>query len=269
MSRLDDDIRYADDILSGRNKDTFGFIYSRTNENLLRLFECIDVKDKDVYTVLSSSDIFFSVVNGVAARVDSFDINPLTCRYYHLRKWLLQYGRIDADGLSIDNLLRVVNHHLASSSIDEEESVEFWNNFLNKIDSYHFYSNILFEYIERPPVGYESRIRELVQSLGLINPKFDNIDICDRFNCEPSRKYDLVFMSNILDYDRSIDRLENACSNLLSLLNDGGSVICSHMGKFSGFDAEKELFSKSFEYSEIFTDRTDTQSVQYYQYVKR
>lgn len=269
MRNLNDDIQYAAAILNNQNKDEFGFIYSRTNENLASLFNKIDVLDKDVYTVLSSSDFLFSALAAGANKVDSFDINPITNRYYHLRKWLLQYGLIDADGQSISDLSYIIKRHIHSDFIDEQNSIAFWQDYLSKIDNIHFYSNILFEYIERPDVPYNAKIKEIVERLKSLEPKFDVIDICSKLDINLNRKYDIIFISNILDYNRESQRLQNACANMLNLLKNSGFVICSHMPQYKSLDVEQEIFSDYFHYDELFVDEKDGQKVLYYKYTRR
>lgn len=265
MGTLSDDIKYA---AYGKNLKMFGFIYSRTNEDLLPLFSQINVDGKDVYTVLSSSDYLFSAIDGGAKKVDAFDINPLTYRYYHLRKWLLQYGLIDADGLSIDSLLRIVNRHLPPISTDEKESAIFWKNYLDGVDTCHFYSDALFSYTNRPEVTYADNIIELVKKLNSREIVFDTIDMCQSIDI--NRKYDTVFMSNILDYNRiGTTTINIAMSNLYSILNNRGRVVLSHFQHFPKFDVEKSIFSSCFDYDEIFSSCDTGQDITYYQYTKK
>lgn len=46
MASLENDLKYAYSILDGKNQDKFGFLYSRTNENLIELFKRIEVLGK-------------------------------------------------------------------------------------------------------------------------------------------------------------------------------------------------------------------------------
>ena len=55
--------------------DTFAYLYSRTNEDLKSLFEIIDVRDKNILSVLSSSDYLFSALFKEAGNIETFDIN--------------------------------------------------------------------------------------------------------------------------------------------------------------------------------------------------
>lgn len=264
MGKLEDDIKYADEILNGKNKDTFGFLYSRTNEDLVTLFNKVNVVGKSVYTTLSSADLLFSSYAKEATQVDAFDINPLTYRYYYLRKWLLEKNLIDADGLSLSMLLQIVNNQKTLSSEEEKNSQYFWRDYISKIDNFHFYSNVLFEYIPKPNVPYKSYIPEIVTKLKTQELKFDEIDICSKIDI--GRKYDMVFISNILDYNRSQERMEVAYENVLRILNHKGKVICTSMLQDEGLILEKDIFSTCFHYDELFTEDKETQKILYYQY---
>ncbi len=59
MDTVQKDLNY---VFSGKKKGDFAYLYSRTNEDLKRLFEIIDVRNKNVLSVLSSSDYLFSAL---------------------------------------------------------------------------------------------------------------------------------------------------------------------------------------------------------------
>ncbi len=270
MANLNKDLEYVQTILDGQNQEQFGFIYSRTNENLLSLFEKINVTGKKVYTVLSSGDFLFSAVNAGASVIDCFDVNPITYRYYHLRKWLLQYNLIDADGQYMSTLKYIVKNHLDSDCLNEQDSVTFWLDFLSKIDNFHFYSNILFEYMKRPKVPYSENLKAISEKLKLMYPRFDYVDICANLKNNQTRKYDLVYLSNILYYNRQEEKLKNCCHNILNILEENGEVICSSIRPDAYYlDKEHDIFSDYFHYDEIFTDKFTDHSVLYYKYTKK
>lgn len=270
MRSLDDDIKYLDTILNEENEDQFGFLYSMTTENLAKLFEKIDVKDQDIYTVLSSSDLLFSLLAYQAKHVDSFDINPISNRYFHLRKWLLQYKLLNPDSISIKGLSNIVNGYMEFGIKEEQESAILWRYYLDHIDSIYFYDSVLFEHVDNFEVSYQDKIGKILESLNQRNPQFDCIDICSKLNNKKDRKYDKVFLSNILDYNRKPKRLEIVYNNMLQLLKAGGSVICSNIENYRDIDIEKEIFSRGFSYNEILTDDYHrTRDIIYYQYIKK
>ncbi len=263
MANLDDDIKFVDEYW----KRSFGKIYERTNENLLALFQKINVEGEDVFTVLSSSDYLFSAIYSGAKSVDTFDINPLTYRYYHLRKWLLQEGMLDAKKLSMEETLEIINKHRKLISQDEEDSISFWKYYLkqNFTDDFLYSSVLFFPYYARRVI-YEPNLEELsykISASGEIN--FSQMNICNSIGV--TKKYDTIFLSNILDYNRKKDGvLEIVSDNLYRLLNDGGRVILSHF-PFSGeWESEKEIFASAFTFGEI---DSDIRGITYYQYQKK
>ena len=52
----------------------------------------LDIRDKNVMTVLASSDQLFTFNSLGAKEVDAFDHNILTIYYYYLRKWSIKYN---------------------------------------------------------------------------------------------------------------------------------------------------------------------------------
>jgi len=270
MRSLDDDIKYLDTILNGKNEDQFGFLYTRSNENLIKLFDELDVKDQDVYVVLSSSDLLFSLIANKANHVDTFDINPISYRYYYLRKWLLQYKLLNADSISIKGLSNIVNINKKSNIKGEVESAIFWQYYLGYINSINFYDSLLFEHADNSIVSYQDKAEIILEKLNQTDLKFDCIDICSKLDNKKDRKYDKVFLSNILDYNRKREKLEIVYNNMLQLLKDGGSIICSNIENYRTIDIEREIFSKGFSYNEIFTDDyRRNRDVTYYQYRKK
>jgi len=66
-------------------------IYKNTNERLKDIYEQFDFSQKDVFSVLSSSDQVFSAYYFGANNVDTFDNNWTTYYYFYLKKWYLMY----------------------------------------------------------------------------------------------------------------------------------------------------------------------------------
>lgn len=267
MGSLREDIDFA---LSDRRNLDFGFIYSRTNEELLTLFSQINVKGEDVCTVLSSSDYLFSAIDGGARSVDTFDINPLTYRYYYLRKWLLQQEKLDAEGLHVKEISEVVKKRWPAISKDEEESSIFWETYLTLADNSILYENQLFAHPHQPNTGYASNINEFAKKVSSFEIKFKSINICSR-RFASDKKYDTVFLSNILDYNRNSGiKLRIVSDNLSRLLNSGGRVVLSSFCNGYLMDTEKRVFSSHFDYVPLSSSSLEEyEYISYYQYVKR
>ncbi len=269
MRTLQEDIDYA---LVRRHADVFSFLYSRTNEDLELLFNNTDVMNKRVFSVLSSSDYLFSAIDAGASVVDTFDINPLTYRYYHLRKWLLQHGYVDAAKLSYDDLFGIIYYHDLAISKDEEESEVFWKKYLELFPDEKLYYSPLFVNVFAPKVNYQMKKRKLVQKLSARELDFRPLDICSE-EIELDKKYDLAFISNILDYNRDKSKLVVARDNLGRILNNGGRVILSRFRSRhsdEGINLEERIFASDFYILPLDVPTTNGYNyVSYRQYIKR
>ena len=93
---LREDEKLAIDICNNRiGFVPFKRIYTTSNEQLDAVFRGFDLKDKDILSVLGSSDHVFSEYYLGAKSVTAFDVNELTKYYYYLRKWSLIYRGVD------------------------------------------------------------------------------------------------------------------------------------------------------------------------------
>ena len=85
------DVKQAINIMRGFHSKIDDFhdrLYFNSNEDLDALLSKFDFRDKDILTVLASSDQLFYFYDKGARIVDTFDINKLTFYYYFLRKQL-------------------------------------------------------------------------------------------------------------------------------------------------------------------------------------
>lgn len=241
----------------------FAFIYPRSEEEVKELFSKINVRNKDVLSVLSSSDYLFSCLVKDVKSIDTFDINPLTLRYYYLRKWLLELGYIDINCFSYDELKEIINFHKDSNNIDEKESVMFWNYYFNKHEFKHLYDEPIFEIIDNLKIKtvYDDKIDLLNEKLKGYNLTFYNTNIIEE---SINKKYDIILMSNIIDY---VDT-NSARDTLYDLLNDNGEVVSVSMGALD-LDKQMEIFSEKFEVQELFKSKRENIEDTYYKYIKK
>ena len=272
--KLQNDLKYADSILKDECKDIFRKIYTSTNENLLLLFSKLNLDDKDVLSVLSSSDYLYMSYLFGARHVDSFDINPLTYRFFYLRKWLIKSSLIDIGILTAENLLEIIENTEIGDSENEKESLVFWKEILMKMSETNFFNNPLFISSFNPfNFFYNDKLVDLSNKLSLINPTFYNIDICEYSTFYTGRKYDYVFLSNILDYNRKKESLDVIVNNLMGLTNNRGKVVCTHLPQTLNEDfsqvicLEQKCFERAFDYDQIVSDEIG--KIYYYQYTKR
>jgi len=78
-------------IIDGKDVNGYGLVYYKNNEKIIDDLLSIDFENKDVLSVLSSSDQLLMFRALESKKVDTFDFNRLTIYYYYLRKWSIKY----------------------------------------------------------------------------------------------------------------------------------------------------------------------------------
>ena len=281
MTNINDDIQRLPKIMNGTFDGDWSSIYSRNTEDLNRIVSHIDFRNKEIYSVLASSDILFYLYLNGAKRVDTFDINPLTYRYYYLRKWLLENGLLDARNLNIKEIEAIIKSHRNANDINERESCLLWQYYLDLRQKekfyeerlFSFYSNALFEKCNTNfDFPYSEEDIKLLNILNSNKLNFEVIDISsDSYN--NSKKYDIVYLSNILDC-KTANNVKIVMNNMKKLLKDSGIVVCTNMVNHPYFDLLSEqikTFSECFEYETLDVElRGITKApVKYYKYTKK
>ena len=282
MANINDDILKLPKIMNGTIDGNWNSIYSRNTEDLNRIVSHVDFKNKEIYSVLSSSDILFYLYLNGAKRVDTFDINSLTYRYYYLKKWLLESGFLDAEDLGIKEIDSIIKSHKNANDINERESVLLWQYYLDlrQKDKWYderifgFYADALFEHSHEEfefPYG-EADIKKLLDKLNSNKLDFEVINISsDSYN--NSKKYDIVYLSNILDL-RTTNNVKNIMNNVNKLLKDNGIVVCTNMMNHPCIDLFSEqikIFSECFEYEKLDIELRGIAKapIKYYKYIKK
>ncbi|MCH5166703.1 MAG: hypothetical protein J1F35_02305 [Erysipelotrichales bacterium] len=282
MADLKKDIKLMKSIFDGK-EDCYDQIYPRPTEDMERVLDYVDMSNKDVYGVLASSEIVFQSKLRGANSIRTFDINPLTYRYFFFRKWLLEQGYAYADGLKRLEILDIIDKHIITENIDEEESVEFWKKHIKIREKqstfsdqfFNFYAAYFFQPVgHKYPISYENKIEQLVEMLKSFELEFDCLDICQPLE-DLEEKYDIVYLSNILDLksDTTVVR-----DNLYNLLKKDGCVICTNIKNppygFNPFGWQQKTFSDKFDYEELFIDtpgliKNADNQIKYYRYIKK
>ena len=267
MGTVSNDIELLDKLTLGYD-DEF-LIYPRATEYLGKLMPYLDLNGKSVYTVLSSSDAYFSLLLKDCASIDTFDVNPLTKRYYYLRKWLIHEGHVYADELSFTEIYNLVSSYLDSPDIYEKSTANFWTYYLEKLkslsykeysyDDIKFYQYYLFNILEisthldQSYIDFARKLPELEMKLKTTTFNYECIDITKPLP-NNHQKYDIIYLSNILDYADKKQTVEN----LDKLLNDDGYIVGTSIlyhPYFNLIKMQKELMSPIFKYEELFNER--------------
>ena len=268
MEKYEHDIVKTMEIIDDSQKDEYanlftskseGYsrIYPKSNEDLKTLFSGFDFEDKNVLSVLASSDQVFCSYYLGARSVDTFDLNFLAEHYYYLRKWLLEYKleyypdfkKYSSGSLWIRELLDMVE----CQRVEEEITYKYWNLYNKKIGD--FSHKTIFKFCDYD-FSYDlivddvSKMRDLIKDKSL---NFTQMDITG--NIKKRKKYDVIILSNILEYcSYELDRLERCRDNLFDMLEDGGEIITSHLMDFATIPTESYVFSAKFDAWEFPSD---------------
>lgn len=238
------DIFYAKRLFNMRNVPSRKKIYFETNEDLNAIFKDIDFNDKEVLSVLASSDQLFKLNSLNAKNIDTFDKNKLTYYYYYFRVWTIKYMKelypkalIIGDDYWVETLLSLVN----PETEEEEQALYFWNSLFKKDVAF----SSIFIWDKMALLDYNRDISSFSIPSKL---NFFNFDLFR--NNKFDKKYDIAVISNILEWthgdSRYIERLEN---NLSNLLNEGGLVLCSkviYINEINGISL-KNILREKFE----------------------
>lgn len=217
----------------GQNYDKYFLIYKGANENIKDILNNYDLKDKEVFTVLASSDQAISFFYNGSKTIDTFDRNYLTLYYYYLRKWLILYKNelypsykfLDNAGNGDKELYDLICD-IKPSSINEKEAKSFWKTFMeyNHNKANHLMENRYLN--EDKPFN---NVDSIVKSFYDKEINFKNLDITKQI--KENKKYDVVYLSNMLEYESIEENRNTIRINLEHLLKDNGIVICTYKTK--------------------------------------
>ena len=234
------DVEGAGNVARGESTYDYRRVYHSTNEDLVKLFNNVKLKDKDVFSVLSSGDQVFTCFYKGAKSVDSFDINKLTIYYYYLRKWMItkKHSEYIKDWYLESNRDLIKLIMTVDPVIEDEKNAQiFWLNYINSNNGLD--KNIFLPTSERYKNVFSDDIDGL--SKRIKNIKFYNYDISSSFILK--KKYDVVVLSNVLECLVHPAQLFRAKSNVSRLLKSGGICLCSHIME----DKDSNIHEKEIE----------------------
>lgn len=255
-------------------------IYGNTNEELDDIFNSINISNKSVLAVMSSGDYLIMSYLFGAKSVECFDINPLTYRYFFLRKWLIQNGVLEYGKCGYERLIEIVNSVSNFSSEYERESNTFWKEIIERFSKFSWDNNKLITSDEYTLCSYfyDKKRKEIERLVPSLNPVFYNVSLSEESGLGTNKKYDYVFISNILDWsnNRSPRRLEIIKRNLLNILNSDGRVVCTHFPSMYGgrnnspeiIKLERQVFDNDFNF-QMFDDRELVEGNIAYMYTRK
>lgn len=252
---VDFDRAYSDviDILQDRpkSKNPICFkMYKGTNENLSKILRMYDFKNKDVLSVLSSSDQMMSSYYLGASNVDTFDRNFTPYLFFYLKKWCMEYTGKSYLSASNRELMECLDLHRDNEF--ETNVAAFWRRVIVRTNGPLAESELFFKnFADFCGVPYESDVETMSDIIRDKEPSFQFTDISSETDFP--KQYDIVVLSNILEYPHAYEEdekpiYERTMDNLVRALKDDGIVICSSL--IFERAIEKEIFSDCFDFHE-------------------
>lgn len=241
MNIIDKDILGAQDVYNTKYSPNYNKVYYNTNEDLINLFNNVNINNKDVLTVLGSGDQSFVCYEKDARSVDVFDINKLTIYYYYLRVWVIEHLNTFYPENKFDkNYIYKILDLVVPKTEDEMNAYNYWKVFVSK--NFIDYSRFFYftNYFKITDVNLDKIKRRLMER----NFTFYNVDISKPWIHD--KKYDVIITSNISDYiPKTIDSFICYRDNLCNLLKDDGIVLCSKIG-YNTSSCERDSFKDVF-----------------------
>lgn len=232
-----------DKVIDDKN---YSKVYFKTNEDLDYISSVIDFKDKNVLSVLASSDQVFLANSMGAKRVDTFDKNKLSLYYYYLRKWTIEYRNCIYPLEILDNnydWLKSLLKEVKPKTQDEKNAYAYWKQ--HAFDETDL-SKLFFD--DENDGKYNTNIKDL-KKVSNLNINFYNMNLFNKINS--NNKYDIIMISNIIEWARNDkNTLIIIRDNLDKLLNKDGIVVHTRLlNRPEGIIIEEDnLFEDKFSY---------------------
>lgn len=241
-------------IADGKEIDGYTKVYYMTNEDLCSIYRKVDFNDKDVLTVLASSDQVFTARYLGAKNVECFDKNRLAIYYYYLRKWSIKYmGCLYPNVLNGNNFwLRKLLSKVEVKTKEEKIVFDFFNKHV--LNDTLLYNLFFDDYMNcRGTTLFESSD----DLKGLVDQPLKFYDMNLFGSNDTNKTYDIVVISNILDWARGDnDKYRFACDNLSKLVRTNGVVICSNLvnREDEHYSRERRIFDSNFDFNSFGSD---------------
>lgn len=230
---LNEDIAYAQKLISGNKCMKFdktfhdkSFIYRTTNENISLYQGMLKNKNK-VLSVTASGDHILNSILFDSYNIDGFDISVYPYYYFNLKlaailslnkKEYLDFFFTSNDQDYLYDLYTKIRDNL------DVKSKKFWDSLYYFFDIDEVYNSYLFSHelinmdriIEYNPYLQDDNYLLLHKKISDLKFRFYKTDI-KSFNT--SEKYNLILLSNIIEYEKNLSFLKN-----LPLTKEGTAI---------------------------------------------
>ena len=189
-------------------------LYPFTNEDLMKYIDYFENKPSMLSVIASGDQIFNAVLKGTE-EVEAFDVNPLAKYYFCFKKAAIEtLTREEFIKMFIEKSYMYFNPDAGSKYFDrillnlDSTTEKFWYELMKvfRFSWYDlFYSNMFSDFrykyyiLANPYLGKEEyqRLRGLLKDTHIAIKDGNILDLADSYS---SRKFDLIYLSNIWDY---------------------------------------------------------------------
>ena len=205
----------------------YSSVYMFATENVCGVVNCLNVSNKDILTASASGDHIFNMLLIGAKNIAAYDINIYAKYFYYFKEAaikVLNYNEFleffflklfSFKSKVFDNKI-FFNRILPN--IKDESSKVFWNTLFKRYSGFELYTSSLFftncysknTYIKcNDYLKNEDNYKDLQKKLLTFEYEFYWVDIFNDLSNIPDKKYDIIYLSNILDRLREKDKISN------------------------------------------------------------
>ncbi len=214
-----DDFDIAQNLVRGihpifNKKSTFdehSFIYKKTNERLQDMHEILENKKK-ILCVIGSGDQILNALLSIPERIDAFDISSFPMYFLELKIAAIKtLTREEFISFFIDDIDRKNEEYYDDLYFDKIRTElpsnikEFWDYLFNFNDWYEIYNSTLFS--SEPVIKSYALIQnkylkedEYYRLRDILDTTKINYIQSDLLNLDIDESYDLIYLSNIIQY---------------------------------------------------------------------
>lgn len=202
-------------------------IYMFATENVRGVVNSLNVSNKDILTVSASGDHIFNMLLMGAKSIEAYDINIYAKYFYYLKEASIK-------ALSYSEFLdfffpkytifnnKTFNNNIFFNrilpNIKDEDAKVFWSTLFRRYRGFGLHGSSLFfpnrysknTYIESNDyLRNEDNYKNLQEKLLTFEYKFYWVDIFSDLSNLLDKRYDIIYLSNILDRLREKDKISN------------------------------------------------------------
>lgn len=239
------------DNIESINRNKYSQIYMFTTENIHGITQKISFQNKKVLTVCSSGDQVFNMLLCGAEEIDTFDINIFTKYFFYFKEAsirALNYQEFlnfffPNSFAKKNQIFSLKTYTKIRNYIKDDYAKSFWDQIFSKYNGEKLYYSDLFTQDHYPKktnqvcnnyLMNEQNYKTLQQKLAIYSFTFYHLNILKN-SLASTKRYDYIYLSNILDYLPIKEELEYAKKvkeillKLRKNMTDNGMIMVSYL----------------------------------------